>query len=102
MFDYFMEKLKQLADTLLEPVWHHVLAWPWLARALVLLIGSGIAYVVFSPGPAKSAWSLTSSVIRVVWADESRIPISESVIEKMKEAISRLSSTLEADLDLPN
>jgi hypothetical protein len=90
----------QLADTLLEPVWRRVLAWSWPARALVLLIALGIACVVLAPESAKSAWSVTSSVIRVVLAGESRIPVAASVVEKMKESISRLSSTLESDLDL--
>lgn len=102
LFEYLKNKAAQLADTLFEPVWRRILAWSWPARALVLLIVLGTAYGVFFPESATSAWRITSAVIRVVWVGESKIPIAASITEKTKESISRLSSTLESDLDLLN
>jgi len=101
LIDYLKKKAEELADTLIEPVWKHVLAWPWKARALVLLIGLGIVYVFSFPASAKFRWSITSNIMRVAWAGESRIPISSNISSRMKETVSRLSATLESNLDFP-
>lgn len=102
MIDYLRKKVEQLADTLIEPGWQRVTAWPWPARVLVLVIVAAIAYVLSFPESAKSAWSVTYCAIRVVSADNSKIAVASSVSKTAKDVISRLSSTLEPDLDLPN
>lgn len=86
--------IAEVAGSLLRPAWRYILALPWLARALVLLVLLATGYISIFPESARSTWSLASNIIRVVWAGDSRIPIDLSIAQKARAKIDRLKISL--------
>jgi hypothetical protein len=94
LFGILNKLAAEVAGTLLKPAWQKILAWPWPARALVLLVLLATGYISIFPESAKSAWSLASNIIRVVWAGDSKIPIDLSIAQNARGEIDRLKSSL--------
>jgi hypothetical protein len=94
LFQVLYKLAAEVAGTFLRPAWNRILAWPWPARALVLLVLLATAYNSIFPESAKSAWSLASNIIRVVRAGDSKIPIDLNVTQKAKGEIDLLNTSL--------
>jgi hypothetical protein len=94
LFQVLYKLAAEVAGTFLRPAWNRILAWPWPARALVLLVLLATAYISIFPESAKSAWSLASNIIRVVRAGDSKIPIDLSITQKAKGEIDLLNTSL--------
>ena len=94
MFGILNNLAAEVAGTLLKPAWRHILGWPWPARSLVLLVLLATGYISVFPESAKSAWSLASNIIRVVWAGDSKIPLDVSIAQKARGEIDLLKTSL--------
>jgi hypothetical protein len=96
-----VNKADELLGTLVEPVWRRILALSWFSRLAILLIMVGlILAVTYREQAAASAETLTNFA-KVLWAKDSQIPLSTSLISKVRETATRIAISLEGDVNRP-
>jgi hypothetical protein len=96
--EYIQNKLTQLAESLLEPVWAWVMARSWIFRACVLALGGVIFLAWFKPGIVSENYRLGISTWRVAMADEGHIALDFGTKDKLSSATKRLENTVKSEL----
>lgn len=99
MFDWMKKKLEQLLDSLVDPLWQKVLALSWFGRLAILVLSVAIFATVLHWKDAHRYVAIGAKIFIVtLHGDHGGIPLSNSYLERVKESISRLTISLEADL----
>jgi hypothetical protein len=96
--DYIKNKLAQLAESLIDPIWAWVMARSWAFRASVLTLGGGIFLVAYNPSAVSENYRVALSTLKVATAETDRIALDAGMQEKLSSTTARLEDTVKADL----
>jgi len=96
--EYLKNKLVQLADSLIGPIWAWVMASSWAVRAFVLTLGGGIFVLAYNPGAAYQNYRLLLSTFHVATTENDHIALDAGTKVRLSSTTARLEETVKADL----
>jgi hypothetical protein len=98
MLELLSKKCEELLESLLAPLFERLLKLSWIARASLLLIGSGIVFCLHSPDTVLPAFHNASCAKRIFLAADGEIPLDRRLHDKLKGTILRLSGALDSEI----
>jgi len=93
-----VNKADELLGTLIEPIWKRILALSWFSRFVVLLVMLVLILELSYPEKVASAGQTVKTLAELVWAKDSQIPLSTSLIDRVHDTATRIGISLEGDL----
>lgn len=102
VLDYLKEKLAQLLNSVLDPIWRWVLGLSWALRALVLVLIVCVGLALEHREFFVKSYREVSQIVQVLRAPEHKIPINAETLAGVKDVVSRISKTLEPELKDPD
>jgi hypothetical protein len=98
MLEYLNQKLAQLVDTVLAPLWRRLIAASIAVKLLLLVVIGLTTLAIAHPEGARRIFVDGANGLQVLRAAQGAVPIPGNTRESMKGVVTRLSTTTTSDL----